>query len=376
MGIINETIRSATRENPHPLLDAAACLNRKQNKFTCTVCTDICPEQVFSLNANEKPKWEKCMDCSLCLSACPSRCFTPSDAMQSTLTEEIHMDERVLFACEQEAELCERKVHCLGSLPWEMLAVLALTSGLALVDGYCAACSKTRERELLQANLAQLEQFLGEERFRERVQLLGSAAEDNAAPPEEKQLSRRALFSGAKKNLKKSLYKAAAQRLPQLEAKERDGIQFRRLLSSAVLREREMVRKAQAEAETEAEQPQLPRFAVSLPAYQPACYGCSICERVCPQNAISIQAEESGTRLIYITPWKCTGCGLCAEICPWEGLAGIKPVSVPYLEQLPLTRVASMVCAECGVAVRPGTVPPLCPSCNLKAKRKKRITPG
>jgi NADPH-dependent glutamate synthase beta subunit-like oxidoreductase/glutamate synthase domain-containing protein 3/ferredoxin len=51
------------------------------------------------------------------------------------------------------------------------------------------------------------------------------------------------------------------------------------------------------------------------------CRDCSLCENVCPENAI-FRVEKEGSKFEYISnPEKCIGCGICASICPcgiWE----------------------------------------------------------
>ena len=42
-----------------------------------------------------------------------------------------------------------------------------------------------------------------------------------------------------------------------------------------------------------------------------SCIGCKICEKNCPQQAVSVDGF-----LAEIDPEKCTGCGICAEKCP------------------------------------------------------------
>ena len=369
MGLLTSAVIGSASAASRPALQVDRCLNRKQNKFTCSVCAEICPEHVISLNAKEELKWNRCRDCGLCVSACPSRCFTPSSGMQRTLTEDTHPGEPLVFACEQESELMDRKIPCLAAIPWELLALMAFYGEVVLLMNHCASCGKAGPHALLLENLAGAKAFLGEDRFRERIRLIESGTWEAEASPSEKEMSRRAVFSGLGKNLKKNVYRAAVSRVPQLEDAERDGLRYRRLLSRAVRKERDRLREAQQAAGTAEE---LPSYPLSLPAYTTACFGCGICERICPQQALEIRVEEGGTRLISITPWKCTACGLCAEICPYGGLQGLEKIAVPFLEQLPLARVPTESCEQCGVAIRPGTAPALCPSCRAKKKRLRR----
>ena len=46
------------------------------------------------------------------------------------------------------------------------------------------------------------------------------------------------------------------------------------------------------------------------------CYGCSACEQICPQEAISMQENEEGFLYPIIDEKKCINCGLCQKVCP------------------------------------------------------------
>ena len=166
MGILTSAVINTAAAPSRPTLQADRCLNRKQNKFTCTACSEICPEHVFSLRAKEELKWSHCRDCGLCVSACPSRCFTLSAGMLRTLTEDTRADEALVFACECESELMDRKLPCLAAIPWELLALMAFYGEVVLLMTHCAACEKADAHALLLENLAEAKAFLGEERFR------------------------------------------------------------------------------------------------------------------------------------------------------------------------------------------------------------------
>ena len=369
MGMLTDAVVFGAGAASRPALQADCCLNRKQNRFVCSVCSDVCPEHVFSTKPQDEMKWSHCRDCGLCVSACPARCFTLSSEMQRTLTEDTRPGEPLVLACDRESELMDRKITCLAAVPWELLALMALYGEVVLLTMHCASCEKASARDLLHENLDRLKAFLGEARFREQVRLIESGTWEPETSPGEREMSRRAIFSGLKQNLKKNVYRAAVSRIPQLEEADRDGLRYRRLLSQAIMKEREALR---AERSANGSSEPLPTYTVSLPAYTTSCFGCSICERICPHRAIEIKAEEGGTRLIYITPWKCTACGLCAQICPHGGLRGMREIAVPHLEKLPLVRVKTASCEQCGIAILPGTSPALCPSCRAKKKQLRR----
>lgn len=49
------------------------------------------------------------------------------------------------------------------------------------------------------------------------------------------------------------------------------------------------------------------------------CYGCGVCDVVCPQKIIDISLNKDGFYEPYIVnPDKCTGCGLCIRVCSFN----------------------------------------------------------
>ena len=310
-----------------PFFDPAKCLNRIQRKHTCTVCTEQCPRGVFSLNAGDALRWDRCTDCNLCVAACPSRCFTASARRQKRLKEELNLKEPVSFGCRREETLCTVRMRCLTAVPWELIDACALYTDVVLYTGVCENCPEEGQRQAVSELLGRLERFLGEERFGQRVHLLREGRFTAAEPASaaENAVTRRALFSGVGRKLKSKAYLAAAQSLPFLEETETDGMYLRKLLAKAV------------QAETERD-PSF-RAGVELPQFTSRCTGYGICEKICPQKAIELGPEEAGGRMVYLTPWKCTACGLCALVCPYGGMEGLHTVRVPRMTQLALVRI-------------------------------------
>lgn len=46
------------------------------------------------------------------------------------------------------------------------------------------------------------------------------------------------------------------------------------------------------------------------------CFGCEICETVCPYSAITMVEDEEGFRYPKINLNLCVDCGLCKRVCP------------------------------------------------------------
>lgn len=362
--VLTSNLISAATE--HPAYRPDNCLNRRQRRFTCTVCSELCEREVFSLKSGETLKWDRCVDCELCVAACPSRCLAPSAGVRRRYGEGSETP-AVSFSCREGAREGEKTVRCLAGVPWELLAAIAMRTDLVLYTGACAACEKAAWKERLRENLDALRAFLGEQRYIERVHVLLSGryeapAQAEPEETEERTMSRREMFAGMKRSVTKGLVKTAVARLPLPDEAETDGMQYRRMLAQAAAEER----KAAAESGETA-----PDYGVTLPRFTVRCFGCGICEKLCPHQAIAIGQETEGKRLVHITPWKCTGCGLCQKVCPHGGISQLRTLRVPHLEKLALVRVSGASCERCGMPISPENEPKLCPACAAKAGRRR-----
>ena len=388
-------LTGAVSASEKPFFNSKLCLNRRQHKVPCTLCRDICPGQVFSLNPREPLKWDRCTDCGLCVPVCPSRCFAPPPGKQKLYAEDLDLSQPVSFACYEEAAVCTRRVECLAGIPWELAATLALYTHVVFYVGACARCSRAGQVACLHDNLECLRDFLGAELFGARVHIMSEGRFE--MPATNQAVSRREWFSGLGRSLGRNLARTALNLLPSFDDEsDPDGFLYRRLLCEAVKQTQGESGEASGRA-GEAFQSRgggasravtpaggmaavsavsasaaARRYGVRLPRYTRACFGCNICERVCPHNALEVSPEKDGKRTIYITPWKCTGCGLCARTCPHGGIRGMHLVRVPHMNRLPLVRVDSQSCAGCGCAIRPGTPDGLCTACARKASKRVR----
>lgn len=395
MGILTRTISGVLSTPEKPVYSLAHCLNHRQHKSLCRQCVDLCPGQVFSLNPKEPLHWDQCTNCGLCISACPSRCFAPNPQLQKQFTEGLNLSAPISFACFDEPAACTRRVECLAGIPWELAATLAMYTHVVFYVGACSKCKHAGRVDCLHRNLTLLRDFLGPERFAARVHILSQGRFET--PTTDAAVSRRALFAGLGQSISKNVARSALDMLPiPANEEEYDGFSYRQMLADTTTRAYNNAKKAleeykKAVAEQAAAQnanaadtdtdtattppaaaPALPTFGVHLPRYTKACYGCTICEKICPHGALEISPEKDGKRTIYITPWKCTGCGLCSNICPHKGLAGTHLVQVPHLNRLPLVRIDSRSCEKCGIALKPETKGNLCVVCARKAAKKVR----
>lgn len=61
----------------HPTVDPARCHNKRQMRSRCTACQDICPQALYQ-KPGFVPRFNACVNCGLCVSACTTRCISPA----------------------------------------------------------------------------------------------------------------------------------------------------------------------------------------------------------------------------------------------------------------------------------------------------------
>ncbi len=345
MSLLSFVLQAGLKEN-HPSCNTMHCINRKQKRKQCRVCVDICPQHVYAERQTERPKWSKCENCGLCVSACPTRCIAPSAQNLEAQFALAKPGQAIRIACQSAEEAADFKVPCLAALPWEMLAYLALIRSVTFLVGACAECGKAERVTYVRRELGLLLQFLGEELYLKQVTLEFERKGDE----QERNWSRRGLLQAMTAKTARSAEYILAEELSE----RYEGLFYRQMLADLVRSRR-------------ASHPEA-RYVLELPRFQKNCYGCGSCAKLCPNQALTMGTEKEGRRPIYIIPWRCTGCGVCAEVCRDAGISGIEKIAVPHMDRLLLVEVMSATCQSCGRPIRPGAEQP-CVICRQKKRR-------
>lgn len=395
MGILSKQITSGLTEMAHPLLQADACVNYKQRRTGCTTCSDLCPEHVLINMPKGTPDWLRCTNCDLCVSACPSRALASHPDTRKKYLEGRDLSQTVIIGCAKETQNCSLKVPCAASLPWELIAYLALHTKVVLYLNACPACDRKDAWEQLRNNLKEAMRFLGEPLFREHVILIqGGTYEEEVHT-----YSRREIFSA----LGKSMTRAALELVPKLPGEseaDSEGLFYRYLLANAVYKKYQAAKNAAAvsvsstansanassstgaaqeatagttSAPTPVPAPATPAprtYPVRLPKFTDQCYGCGSCMTLCPGKAPELSSEKNGIRTIYITPWRCSACGLCADVCRQGGVKSPDLFALKHLHMQPLVNIHTRSCSVCGAVISPKSADGLCVVCRQRAKRK------
>lgn len=311
----------------HPRIETGHCLALKLPKDPCTVCSDICPSG--SITAPRKIDWTICLDCNLCASACPSRCIRSSADLMSRFVGAIDTGaNEVTFGCEANGGAALLRPYCLGSIPWEVWAAVALDHHILCDITKCKECVEREGRAQLLATLEQTARFLGKKVFTERIHL-DTQLEDGSG------LSRREAFSFARVVASN----VAENALVKDQNTPVDGMFFRKYLKERVTsRERDDPRK----------------YGLMGLSLTDTCWACNVCKNACPSRAITIEHDEEAREYyVVVDPMLCTGCMLCKTVCRDNGIAEV----FEFRTDSPLTPLANRanpsVCTECGRNFKP-----------------------
>ncbi len=86
------------------------------------------------------------------------------------------------------------------------------------------------------------------------------------------------------------------------------------------------------------------------------CWGCGVCTRICPPNALTLKKLEDGSLQLTYFIGRCIFCGMCAEVCPRNAIEVTREFELASLTLEDLVRGVKhrvVRCRECGRAIGP-----------------------
>ena len=345
MGLLLEVIKKNAED--HPLINLAHCVNRRQRRFECRKCVQMCPKQVYDKELAVKPKWEECQNCGLCVTVCASRCIAPSPVRIKQHLFLAKKQGEIVVSCQRAQVKSDHVEACIALLPWEFMAYLALGGKLILNLKSCKDCPHEDCLELLNDQLCHLKRFLGEEIFAHCIMLCRDEEQEKKPEGVSRRGFLRSLMNDGKTAGKMAALDAAGESI--------DGLIYRRMLAKRV---REFGKERNFTC------------CVELPWFSEKCYGCGICAKLCPNGAIEIGEAEDGKRRIWIMPHKCTACGVCKATCLEGGIEKLCAVHLSSLDRVVMTEVNSASCARCGRAIPRNAEKTYCAVCRQKIGKK------
>lgn len=391
----------------HPMRLDQYCLNTVQRKYPCSDCADVCPKNIDI--AAKEISWRGCTNCNLCVTACPTQAIHESSAsLDTALANAGSAGDVVVVACDQHKGQTNVRAHCLASIPWELVAALALKKPVVLKVKACRECQSDDLREGVHDLISSLKRFFGPEEFKKRIHSRvpeGAHAGSGA--------SKRTAFEGAMSTVKRG----AEELLSDID--EQGRVSHYRAILLETLREI-----------PEEERPEVTWLTLTEDGN---CRGCEICSKMCPHGAIELripeytaeqkrreverevkrrkipvivepfgsdssnevsftyQAAPAGTSTQALSEAKeaalaatdeelarnislgqafvhdasrCTQCGLCYMSCPEENIGGWAEITTRKLPAKVEHDLAVQLCKKCGRPFKPKADEAKCAACS------------
>ncbi len=289
--------------------DRSRCVRMRFSGNTCSVCTAKCAAAAISIDGGIAIDAAKCSGCMLCVSECPSGCFSAVGEDFTFLLSRLRKTQNSIPTCvlgckaarDTEAHV---KTCCLGFLSEEHLIALTgyLDKPLYLNLTACGACRNYYIVERLKERIHNV---------RTKASLdVGAkiiAAETKADLVfEDVSLDRRGFFQA----LKTMSFKQVAGLLDENDADKplsysAKRIPLKRELLNTVIRKLSDGTPATA---------MLSNYAFTVKA-GPSCTNCSACVGMCPTGALKDKKDADGAGLLFNSSL-CNGCALCRDFCP------------------------------------------------------------
>ena len=342
--MINKYIFSLALDNigkvQRPDVNYKRCINRAQSKHDCKICRESCPGGAISQNNKKQIEidHELCKRCYLCSGICPTQCISHNSAfIKSNDTGESTL---VIGCSQSSSELIKAKVPCIASLPWEFYAYFSYKTPIAMISGNCEDCAVNAQIHI-EAMKERLKLFWGKE-YEHKVL---DNVEDLAAG-----ISRREFFGLLTKKIRDAKKSMDASAVEDVSDNSKNQISiFRKLL----LRELDE-KKAHGWLTLDLNK---------------SCWGCKICERLCPGKALEVTKLDERWGLSHDVSC-CTGCKICKTVCPEQAIQELVEHHVRSKNHVVFNSIKAKSCEVCGQSIKQ-TADDICNLCKSKARRKK-----
>lgn len=278
-------------EQKVPTMKTRRCINNLQRRQSCNLCESHCPSKAISIDKEIKIDKEKCDNCSVCVSLCPTGNLVPTYDVVEKQYGSLYKNENVSICCDKCQVNGDFRVNCLAVLPWEYIAYICLDNKVSLYIKDCYKCENRNLFNKFNETLEKVNDFLGEEIYRERIFMIN---DEKALPV--KEYTRRELLMLWSEQSKK----IATTVVP---------IDFEENKNSRIYRDL-LIKKL-----NNIKDKNLMYNWPSIKINSDKCWSCRICEKLCPQKAISIKDDEVGKGKFIHSHLKCSHCGVCKIVC-------------------------------------------------------------
>jgi len=339
---------------PRLRINKSACLPARSPMADCKACATICPVSALALGEQGPALVGDCLGCGRCATRCPSDALHVQGFPDVPLPGQAAPVVRKLDCWrvpESEGSDETLRVPCTGGVDASQLLSLnrlAGPGGISVLDrGWCDRCPAAggaghpAEATVRQVN-ALLEEAGAAPDSHPRLSAHPLPQHRAAAAIPDARLERPVSRRGFLRQLGAEALSARARLTADLPP-ARSGplivplVPLRRLRLGVELR---------ALTGTDQGPSTLPRLSVSS-----RCEGHGICAALCPTGALERRIDGQGSRLV-LSADRCIGCRLCERVCPEQAIR-LEATQGGALEQ-ELHRLTRQRCRRCGQACNAG----------------------
>lgn len=312
--VTEKIIRRVFGAGNHISTDRSRCLRMRYNRSPCARCGDCCRVNAIAINEDVVIDANQCSECMLCVSSCPSDCFSIRDfdfysLIGSLQTISSSVGPPVL-GCRLNASDCvHEKTFCFGFLSEEHLIALSvfLSDHLQLDISGCAACRNSFIIDTLEERIRAIEAKTSI-RAADKVRLIRNV----------KELDYRAIAYDRRAFFKTFGY-FAKRRTAELFCDETKDKAVRKYSAKTAPIKKELLNRAQQSLPGEIQRTLLNNYYYSVTVAD-TCDDCSACVGMCPTGALKIESNGDA-RDLFFSASRCSGCGLCESFCMSDSIA-------------------------------------------------------
>lgn len=311
--IREQIINSALSRNATVTVDRSRCLDMRLDGFACATCVDVCRAGAITTGDDIVLDADKCTQCMLCVSECPSGCFNSSKSDFYALASKLMRLGRSLsspvLGC---SAMPDRKSHikspCFGLFSYEHLIFLAvfIKDGFQLNLTGCVDCENGFVKEVIKERLDRIASSAFPD-VPGRIRIVTDEAELDY---KDITYDRRGFFTAIKNA---TLNKTA----DLLDRQDKDVFPAAYSEKKLPFR-RELLNKVLSSVSDKERKVLTTNFYYTVSADN-KCDDCFSCVGICPAGALKVESGEASPRLAFSSAL-CGGCGLCFDFCINESL--------------------------------------------------------
>lgn len=319
------------------------CLNHIQWKSTCTACSDVCPAEIDV--HSDHVAWAACTGCNACIAACPTSALNESRSSFEDIVSALDNSlDYTVFACDLHDGPCDVRRPCLGMLPWDLLAGVAVSQTLVMKLQHCSSCPHAQLVQQTKELVRTLKTFLGPDFFAQHVTM-----KTPAEASEEVGLRKRRAFM----QVAHTVQSEAASILEDIDRDAPTMSCYRAFLLDAL----------------EQAQPS-PEVTWKVLEEDGNCRACGACVAMCPHHALSLElpddphADDAPQARLVQDATRCTQCGMCYVSCPEETIGGWSQLRAAAAEARVEFPLDVAYCEKCGNPFKPASGETRCTNCS------------